>query len=57
MTPLKVTPGWHPPPPDDPFKGHLLLTSSDGQEWVFKIGDQTSFLSLLWASNHEQLFL
>ena len=52
MTPSKVTPGWHPPPPDDPFRGHLLLTPSDGQDRVFKMGDHTSFFSLLWASNH-----
>jgi hypothetical protein len=60
MTPSKV--GCLPP--DDPFhrtalcllmtpsKVTSLLTPPDGQEWVFKMGDQTSFLSLLWASNH-----
>jgi len=25
MTPSKVTPGWHPSPPDDPFEGHPWL--------------------------------
>jgi len=28
MTPSKVTPGWHPPPPDDPFEGHPWLAPS-----------------------------